>query len=62
MSKAPPVNNKKGASNKSGDDQGLQSNCPKEKLPWAPKPKQPKKSWGNIVQKAISSRRQVGNT
>ncbi len=49
MSQAPLVYNEKGASNKSGDDQGLQSNCPKEKLPWAPKPKQPKESWGNIV-------------
>jgi hypothetical protein len=49
MSQAPPVNSEKKASNKSGDDQGLQSNCLKEKLPWAPKPKLPKKNRGNIV-------------
>lgn len=44
-----PVNSEKRISNKSGDDQGLQNNCAKEKLPWAPKLKQPKKNQGNIV-------------
>ncbi len=53
----------KGVSNQIRDvHQDQHNKGQKEKMPWAPKPKEPKKSWGNIVQKSISTRRQVGNT
>jgi len=36
----------------------IESQRSKHKLPWHPKAKQPKKSWGNILAKSISTRRQ----